>query len=229
MYISKHVHQSFFMSKKPYYNHSSLPCHAKSAKSNCSSSYNFDLPAVKSNKFILPPNCLSVTTIEPYYQKRQKIQTLPPVLFNQYHYKFNEEEDCAISDTEDIDIEQSNILAKLSKIRKVSDAYATSLPFLDNVDDEVDPTFCKNSEIKDIPKCNRESVLNVDLVESEVNLQEKADNPNIITNPKSRSLSMLLSPVKCEYILNIGNLLVDVSIRQDISDFYDFKIVEYLV
>lgn len=162
-------------------------------------------------------------SLEPYYSKTKKTGTLPPKITSLYRYKFGEEndqesfyqdDDCALlSDDDDTDLLIGNrqiISAPTSATlsRKVSDNYRYS----NQSDEEIDKFGWDSRQLNPVsllsktlvsknPSSPSKPVESVptpphihDLLEINNMLLLKSNNPNILINPISRSLSDSLIP-----------------------------------
>lgn len=230
------------MSKEPYYSSSSSTSYIKPANARSYTASHLDLPSIN-NKLIIPPVKFAKNEIlEPYYYKQQKIQTLPPILTNIFQYTYEKNidiQDCAIIDEDEEDefyLAGFEISAPESSLsRKVSDNY-TNRMLLDTDNESLisyNDLACSESNCN-IPSCVTKVISPPDvndINELKLTLQEKIDNPNVITNAKSRSLSMsLLAPkLTQEKSMVFADLLQDSSYKIDLSDDYQSAKVEFLV
>ncbi|EMG47226.1 hypothetical protein G210_2474 [Candida maltosa Xu316] len=205
------------MIKEPYY--SSELTSIKSTNDKNFSLVSLDLPSVSTNqnlKHAPPLDYSSVKqrrdSIEPYYTKPIKIGVLPPAILNQFTYYFNDES--AIIDDDDDDFEgdmvySNGVVAPQNVLNRVSDNYEEQ-----DTEDKFDFKFMENVTVPSVTSDERIHIFAVDKDE----LLNKSNNPNILTNQRSRKLSDKLSAP-------------DLPSLQFASDFFDiffFSIISFL-
>ena len=225
------------MSKEPYYNSKSATSYVKPANMRLYSACQLDLPAIGPNSIISAPSFDNHETVEPYYVSKRKVSSLPPVLVDLFRYKFDDdlgENDCAVASDDDIAVGKGFEISapKVSIKRRVSDNYTVKNNFDTDSDDEVElETLAK---VNTIPACkvrktNPPDVSDLESFTSVV--QEKLDNPNVITNEKSRSLSMSLAAPTITHEKNMvfEDIFQSMYHRYDVNDNYESTSKPYLI
>lgn len=185
--------------------------------------------------------------IDSFRYSFDNIEKLPRNFKETYHEKYQE---CAILEDDDVDqnddddneydevddffIHGFEISApkSITLSRKVSDNYNTKLDNDTDYDSDFpDEKYC-DIACNSIPYCITKIISPPDvndITELKSTLQEKIDNPNVITNPKSRSLSMSLQAPKLtlEKKMNLGDFLQDSTHKVHISDDYQLEKTDY--
>ncbi|KAK6455178.1 uncharacterized protein RJT20DRAFT_55284 [Scheffersomyces xylosifermentans] len=245
------------MIKEPYYNSTSSSSFIKPSNPKTYSFVSYDLPPTAKSQFIKAPS-VSFTaktspiwrnrsySVEPYYVKNKKIGTLPPAISGMYKYTFaeeSEEDDCAIvSDSEDDEyVPEFNIYPPPSNhetlSRKVSDNYASRYELDTDSDDsekEIDAysRWMKPIDSKpSIYKCTSQPPHLVNLGEINESLLMKSNNPNILTNVRSRSLSDNLDPPRLQAKVFVYNNYDSIPHKRgfDRDDYEEVQTEPYLV
>lgn len=235
------------MVTEPYYASGASLSFIKPANSSCYSYVSHDLPPIPAESWLAPPPMTTVrsrkNSIEPYYSKSKKTGTLPPKITSLFRYKFGEEnddeafykdDDCAVLSDDDDDTDliighrQISAPTSASLSRKVSDNYRYS----NQSDDETDPFGWDSRQLNPVPlSANKaQPVVCVptpphlhDLLEINNTLLIKSNNPNILINPISRSLSDTLMPPKIdEHNRRYTNDMYEGEDRKGVRDDYDY-------
>jgi hypothetical protein len=229
----------FIMSKEPYYNSKSATSYVKPANMRLFSACPLDLPAIGPNSILSAAIFDKHETIEPYYVSNRKVSSLPPVLIDLFRYKFDddlmdEDDDCVIASDDDIAVGKGfEICApQVSIKRRVSDNYTVRNNCDTDSDDESEQET--PSKINTIPTCKLRKTnppdVN-DLHNSTSVFQEKLDNPNVITNEKSRALSMSLAAPTITHEKNMvfEDIFQSMYHRYDVNDNYESRVNPYLI
>lgn len=184
-------------------------------------------------------------SVEPYYVKNKKVGTLPPALSGMYKYTFAEESESGedddfaiVSDSEDEEYfagGSSNGYhihpppSDVTLSRKVSDNYTSRFELdtdTDESDKEVDAynrwmTPIEASSSAGIYKCRSRPPHLDSLRDINETLLMKSNNPNVLTNVRSRSLSDNLEAPKLDQKVFVYKGYEETPIKTGLRDDYD--------
>ena len=227
------------MTREPYYN-SDLTT-IKPANTKTFSILSPDLPIITNNPNLKnapllnsPYKSIRKDSIEPYFNKPIKIGVLPPAILNQFTYYFHDES-AIIDDDEDDDEAGLNgfeyinysgsVLAPMNVLDKVSDNYEEISIGSRDQEEEYGFKFMKNVNVPVATPSTHSHIFEI----NKNDLLDKANNPNVLINNRSRKLSdKLLAPdlqdlkfvndsFEIEQRLDVKNLVRDDFINEPCS------------